>query len=81
MLNKTSNERFARSARTQSAVSELDSVSSYEKGAAGGNDNDSDISGSAAGGKDRNNRRERGCLGNCFEMCCNKKIVSQEMLY
>ena len=80
MLNKTSNERFARSARTQSAVSELDSVSSYEKGGAGGNDNDSQISGSAADGNrgDRGERREAttGCLGNCFEMCCNKKIVS-----
>ena len=79
MLNKTSNERFARSARTQSAVSELDSVSSYEKGG-NGNDNDSEISGSAAngrGGERGGERREAGgCLGNCFEMCCNKKIVS-----
>ena len=29
-LNKTSNERFARTARTQSAVSELDSEATYE---------------------------------------------------
>lgn len=33
MLNKTSNERFARNARSQSAVSELDSVSSYNPSA------------------------------------------------
>ena len=52
MLNKTSNERFAKSARTQSAVSELDSVSSYER--SGFHEDDSDnISNSAGGRKHR----------------------------
>ena len=53
-LNKTSNERFAKSARTQSAVSELDSVSSYERSSF--NENDSELSNHAGGRKSRQSK-------------------------
>jgi len=75
MLNKTSNERFARSARTASATSDVDSVTTYSQSALH-EDNDSLLS--KTGG--RNQKRQRGCWLNCKEMCCNKQVVSQDRL-
>jgi hypothetical protein len=72
MLNKTSNERFAKTARTQSAISELDSVSEFSKSRVG--DENSLLSGAGRG------RKKRGCWFNCKEMCCNKRVVSQDRL-
>ena len=73
MLNKTSNERFARSARTQSAVSELDSEATYERSEY--NDDDS-----MYGGRSRKDRGKKSCFMNCRRMCFNKTIISQERL-
>ena len=71
-LNKTSNERFARNARSQSAVSDMDSMTS--KGSF--RDDESALL-SATGGR---SRRNRGCWMNCKLMCCNKTVVSQDRL-
>ena len=76
MLNKTSNERFARNARTQSAVTDLDSVTSYNNSGLDGGEKSSLLS----GGGHPHNKRQKGCWANCSEMCCNKTVVSQDRL-
>ena len=73
--NETSNERFARKARTNSApVSDLDSV--FDS-AMQDEEDDSSLLLNAGG---RDSRRKKGCRLNCREMCCNKRVVSQEKL-
>lgn len=74
-LNKTSNERFARTARTQSAVSELDSVTTFDQSALPDEGASSLLSNAGT-----RNRKKRGCWLNCKEMCCNKRVVSQDRL-
>ena len=76
-LNKTTNERFARAARTQSNASELESVSSFHSRMSGVGDEAALLPGGAGGGR---GRRRRGCWANCGEMCCNKKVMTQEAL-
>ena len=73
-LNKTSNERFAKSARTHSATaSELDSASSFSQM----HDDEASLLSARGGGR---GHRKRGCWLNCREMCCNKQVVSQDRL-
>lgn len=74
-LNKTSNERFARTARTQSAVSELDSITTYDKTDGLQEDGTSSLLSNAGRG-----RKKKGCWLNCKSMCCNKRVVSQDRL-
>ena len=76
-LNKTSNERFAKTARTQSATSDLDNTSSYNSSVL--RDDESALLSGNAGGRS-GSRRQKGCWMNCREMCCNKQVVSQDRL-
>ena len=57
-LNKTTNERFARAARTQSNASELESVSSFHSRMSGVGDEAALLPGGAGGGR---GRRRKGC--------------------
>ena len=54
-------------------MSELDSVSSYEKSAMQSEN-------SALSAREGGRRRKKGCWFNCSQMCCNKKVVSQDQL-
>lgn len=72
---ETSNERFARTARTQSAVSELDSITTYDKTDGLQEDGTSSLLSNAGRG-----RKKKGCWLNCKSMCCNKRVVSQDRL-
>ena len=76
-LNKTSNERFARNARTQSATSELESASNFTESMIGVGDENLSLL-SKTGGR---NKKKKGCWLNCKTMCCNKQIMTQERLY
>ena len=69
---KTTNERFAKKARSSSIASETESNDSYlEENSAG----------EKLIQKDGNRRRtKKGCCGNCYTMWCNKKIPTQESL-
>ncbi len=75
--NETSNERFARNARTQSATSELESASNFTESMLGVGDENLSLL-SKTGGR---NKRKKGCWLNCKTMCCNKQIMTQERLY
>jgi len=71
---KTTNERYARANRTASAVSEDDVNSLYEDITENGE------SEALIDGERPRRRRRRGCWGNCGQMCCNKKIMTQREL-
>jgi len=70
----TTNERYARANRTASAVSEDDVNSLYEDITENGE------SEALIDGERPRRRRRRGCWGNCGQMCCNKKIMTQREL-
>ena len=72
-LNKTTNERFARAARTQSNASELESASSFHSRMSGVGDEAALLPGGAGGGR---GRRRKGCWSNYGEMCCNKRVMT-----
>ena len=74
-LNKTTNERFARAARTQSNASDLDSVSSFHSRMSAVGDEAALLPGREGGGR---GRRRKGCWFNCREMCCNKRVMTQQ---
>jgi hypothetical protein len=76
-MNKTTNERFARQARTMSAVSDLDAFSSSRDSSTmrGGENLDSIL----LDHKFRPKKR-KGCLGNCIAMCCSYEYPSQQYL-
>lgn len=77
-LNKTTNERFAKAARTQSTASDLESVSSFHsRASAVGDDAAALLPGGHGAGR---GRRRRGCWANCGEMCCNKRVMTQQAL-
>ena len=57
-------------------MSELDSVSSYEK--SGFEEN---LLGNDSIAGRQNNRKKKSCWKNLSNMCCNKQVVSQEQLY
>merc|ERR1712032_1049196 len=68
---ETTNERFARAARSQSNASELESVSSFHSRMSGVGDEAALLPGGAGGGR---GRRRKGCWANYGEMCCNKRV-------
>jgi len=76
-LNKTSNERFAKNRRSQSNVSDVDSVSTYNRESFKKDEESALLS--TAGGRNKK-KRERGCWMNCTEMCCNRTVISQDRL-
>lgn len=69
---KTTNERFARTNRTASTASELDTHTSSSNLAA-------DAEALLAGNKGQRPVK-KGCWLNCKQMCCMKRIISQEEL-
>jgi len=75
---ETTNERFAKAARTQSTASDLESVSSFHsRASAVGDDAAALLPGGHGAGR---GRRRRGCWANCGEMCCNKRVMTQQAL-
>ena len=75
--DQTSNERFAKNRRSQSNVSDVDSVSTYNRESFKKDEESALLS--TAGGRNKK-KRERGCWMNCTEMCCNRTVISQDRL-
>jgi len=71
---KTTNERFARNNRTASTGSELDTRTSSSFLL---QNQDAEA---LLGGHKGKRPQKKGCWLNCKQMCCNKRIVSQEEL-
>lgn len=69
---QTTNERFARTNRSASTASELDTHTSSSNLAA-------DAEALLAGNKGQRPVK-KGCWLNCRQMCCMKRIISQEEL-
>ena len=68
---ETSHERFARQARTASAVSDRsNSLASVSEAVPL-------MEGEEGKAVKRPRRGKRGCWGNCGQMCCNKRVMSQ----
>ena len=76
-MNKTTNERFARTARTMSAVSDLDGFSSsYDSNTRSSNVKKDEATSSLLN-TTGSMHKSRGCLGNCTRMCCYKGFPTQ----
>jgi hypothetical protein len=71
---ETTNERFARANRTQSTGSELDTRTSSSILL-----QNADAEALLAGHRGKRPAK-KGCWLNCKQMCCNKRIISQEEL-
>jgi hypothetical protein len=69
---RTTNERFAKKGRSSSVATDESSMV----------DDNSEIDGNELLGDKQPVRRraKKGCWANCGQMCCNKKIISQQKL-
>ena len=73
-MNKTTNERFSRAARSNSTGSELSSASSFQSKISSVGD-EVLLPGGPGGGR---GRRRKTCCSNFAMMCCPKRVTTQQ---
>lgn len=73
-MNKTTNERFSKAARSNSTGSELSSASSFHSKVSSVND-EVLLPGGPGGGR---GRRRKNCCSNFAQMCCPRRVTTQQ---